>query len=355
MTPNSNLPTAATTATEFTDEDLVNPDGGLFGSEFWAVARHELIADTAELMLKQHTADRLKVVLKPLADQGFATGLADLAGWADTTKRRAPRDDDDEDTVAFLQDPANKSRAIWHYVDLPLASEAYSRELYPTLTGDEDVVQMTKTAVSVLKGESDRFSQINALRLLVHLIGDLHQPVHVACGYVDESVDPPVLVTDPDVIVQEGFEDDQGGGHILLPIGNNGTGLHGYWDSRLGGSNPDLGGGEGDAVDVSPALKKAFTQKLLNMIAADPQPASDPAAEGDATSIDDWIVDWANDSLLAAREAYKSLVITEKSGQNFKVDWEGRDAYDARCKPIALDRMKTAARNLAKVLDEIYA
>jgi S1/P1 Nuclease len=353
----NNLPANNPVSEVIDPADLVKPDTGLFDSEFWAVSRHELIADVAEQLLKPATANSLKKVLKPLSDQGFPTALADLAGWADLTKHRGPNEDDDEFTVEFLEDPANKSRAIWHYVDLPLGAERYSRELYPTLTAAEDVVQIAKEAVRVLKGESERFNEINALRLVVHLIGDLHQPVHVGCGYVDESGAVPKLVFDPEKIVQKGFQDDQGGNHIILPVGTNGAKLHEYWDSRLGGPHPDISGdGEGDAVTITPELKKAFTNKLLQMIAADPPPpSSDAPAEGDATSIDDWIEEWANDSLAAAREAYKSIKITGPNGNAFDVTWEGKPAYDSRCKPIALERMKSAARNLAAVLDEIYA
>lgn len=354
MISNHKLPPSNAVA-EFTDADLSKPDSGLFDSEFWAVSRHELIADVAEQLLKQHTADRLKEVLKPLADQGFATSLPDLAGWADRTKHRGPAPDDDEDTKEFLQDPANRSRGKWHYVNLPLGAAEYSRELYPTFTDAEDVVQMATEAVRVLKGESDRFTPVIALRLVVHLIGDLHQPIHVGCGYVDESDTVPQLVFDPETIAANELEDDQGGNHIILPVGTNGVKLHEYWDSRLGGSNPDISGDvDGDAVEITPELKKAFTDKLLRMIEADPVSTA-PPAEADATPVEDWILEWTNDSLAAAREAYKSIKITGPNGNAFDVTWEGKTAYDSRCKPIAIDRMKAAARNLAALLDEIYA
>ena len=41
---------------------------------------------------------------------------------------------------------------------------------------------------------------------------------------------------------------------------------------------------------------------------------------------------------------------------HFDVSWGtgGREAYDLRCKPIAIDRMKSAARNLTLLLDTIF-
>lgn len=60
--------------------DLIKSDSGLYDSEFWAVNRHKLIADVAEGLIKPKTRQKIKQVLKPLADQGFATSLSDLAG-----------------------------------------------------------------------------------------------------------------------------------------------------------------------------------------------------------------------------------------------------------------------------------
>ena len=351
MSPNNNLPSSSAVS-EFTDEDLVKPDTGLFDSEFWAVDHHELIADVAEQLLKQNTKDRLKEVLKPLADQGFPTSLADLAAWADTTKYRKAVPGDDKDTKDFLSDIANGSRDKWHYVNLPLDAVGYDRDLYPfPLTEDEDVVQIATEAVRVLKGESVRFTKVIAVRLVVHLIADLHQPLHVGCAYVDESGTLPQLVSDPKRILQDKLEDDQGGNRILLPVGTNGTELHKYWDGQLPGPNPNI---SDDAVEITPELKKAFSDKLLGMIKADPV-SDQPPSEGDATSIEDWILEWANDSLVAAKKAYQSFEINGRKGNKFTVSWEGKTDYDNRCKPIAIERMKFAARNLAVLLDEIYA
>ncbi|HET6892145.1 MAG TPA: S1/P1 nuclease [Pyrinomonadaceae bacterium] len=354
MTPKHDL-SPSNPPSETTSDELTKPNTGLYDSEFWAVSRHELIADVAEQLLKPGTAEKIREVLKPLEDQGFPTSLPDLAGWADYTKHRGSQEGDDEDTKVFLDDPINNRRDKWHYVNLPLNAENYSRELYPTLTYKKDVVQITKQAISVLKGDSDRFSQINALRLLVHMVGDLHQPIHVGCGYIDHSVAVAKLVFDPETIVQNALEHDRGGNDLLLPVGNNGVSLHEYWDGRLGGSHPDISGFEGDEAIVSSELKKEFSDKLLRMIQEDSQLMSaDATAEAfDDSSPEDWIEKWTNESLAAAREAYKSLAISSPNGEKFNVTWEGKQAYDARCKPIALDRMKSSARNLALLLDAI--
>ena len=40
-------------------------------------------------------------------------------------------------------------------------------------------------AVDVLEGKSERFTKIQALRILVHLVADVHQPFHAVSGYFD--------------------------------------------------------------------------------------------------------------------------------------------------------------------------
>ena len=37
------------------------------------------------------------------------------------------------------------------------------------------------------------------------------------------------------------------------------------------------------------------------------------------------------------------------------VSWEGKTAYDARCKPIASRQLATAVRNLAALLNKIWS
>lgn len=332
------------------DMDLVKPGAGLYEGEFWAVKRHELIADVAEGLIKTTTAQKIKQLMEPLTNQGFLTSLPDLAAWADLTKDRGPKENDDTFTKEFLTEPLNAKRGIWHFVDLPLGAQEYSRELYPTLTNDEDVVQILSTAIKVLCSKSSRFSAIIATRLVVHLVGDVHQPLHVGCGYLDLTSEP-TIITDPAVVLEKGLESDHGGNKIILPEGAGK--LHSYWDGKLGGDDPDINP-EADPA-ITQQLKKAFSAKLRRMVDQDPQPDPQSAAEADPTLPEDWVKDWADQSLAAAREAYQTIVITGPNATNFNVKWEGKTAYDSRCQPIAIDRMKAAARNLALLLDAIFA
>ena len=157
----------------------------------------------------------------------------------------------------------------WHYVlTSVLCRGLRSGEIYPRFTRDDDVVQMTASAVRVLTGNSDRFSALNALRLIIHLVGDLHQPIHVGCGYIKRSTNPAKLEFDPQVAASQKLRNDRGGGRLILPTGGN---LHSYWDGSLG----SIGTGEDDSLEegldvAPPELQARFVQKLVDMTAALP-------------------------------------------------------------------------------------
>ena len=380
-TPNN---TSAGSSSPVEDPELKQPNGTLYEQEFWSIRRHELIAGAAEEFVGDPAWRQINRILKDANMAGLA--LSDLAGWADTVKRRRARPDDDDATKEFLEVARNRTNDRWHYVNLPLDTVEYSRERYPTLTRDDDVVQMIRECVLVLKGELGEdertFGEVNALRLLVHLVGDVHQPVHVGCCFIDETGEEPRLVRDPDDVAAnlDSYETDKGGGKVFLPVGQNGASIHSYWDSRLGGSNIDLSDPvEGDApaeadaptggdTGGDPELQRRTILKLRAMM-ADEGGVPGPGVEGDAADVsnpEDWAVEWANESLIAARDAYSSKVTDsdyvffeisrKRADGDFDVEWseQGREGYDTRCQPIVIDRMKKAAANLAVLLNAIW-
>lgn len=334
------------------DPLLKKPNAGLYASEFWGISRHEAIAGAAEIELTEKAKMELSRIVAVLGD---GVGLSSLAGWADRIKRRRPQPGDDPDTLEFLEDERNITQPTWHYVNIPAGADGYDRTKYPKFTRDEDVVQMTAHAVNVLIGASDRFSELNALRLVTHLVGDVHQPIHVGCGYVDRSGPVATLVLDPMIAAEQNLRHDRGGNSLLLPIGANGRSLHSYWDS-MGAIDDDGEEQLQDAGGVSPEIKVQFIQKLAAMVQH--AKASEPAANHLAPlPVDQWAKTWATESLADAHKAYQSLVITGPSGTsttNFRVGWEGQPVYDARCKPIANQRLTAAVRHLAALLNEIW-
>ncbi|MCM3904043.1 MAG: S1/P1 nuclease [Pyrinomonadaceae bacterium] len=76
-------------------------------------------------------------------------------------------------------------------------------------------------------------SKRNALRLLAHFIGDLHQPLHVGVGFIDPNgPNHTILIArDPQVIRQRNLRHDRGGNQLV--IDNDRKNLHGFWDFDL--------------------------------------------------------------------------------------------------------------------------
>jgi hypothetical protein len=361
--PEADMPVTNASQLLIDDPELKLPDSTLYESEFWGIDRHELIAGVAEeRMLSEKAKKAVRRILSPL--NGMM--LSDVAGWADKVKRRKPDPlKDDKDTIAFLEDKRNERNDEWHYVNLPLDATEYNRETYPKFTRDDDVVQMMRECIGVLQGQSDRFSELNALRMLVHLAGDVHQPAHVGCCYIDESSNPATLVRDPKLALEKSLKSDEGGNDLLLPIGTKGVTLHSYWDSRLGGTiKPEdffdeevatdaapLEAIDGDAPNIDPELKQKFISKLSAMI--DENSPAGEAAEATLGPPELWPQKWASESLVVAAETYESLKITDVRKGKFIVAWEGKEAYDKRCKPLVIQQVKLAAQNLAALLDKI--
>ncbi|MBA4026833.1 MAG: hypothetical protein C0473_01185 [Cyanobacteria bacterium DS3.002] len=316
----------------------------LYARLFWNIERHELIAASAERLLTPATRNKVLNILSVLG----TTSMSQQAGWLDRVRRMQPNPNQDAETRSFLENPANQSNDRWHYVNLPLGVQGYDRVRYPQFTREDDVVQITLSCIKVLQGNSDRFSLVNALRVLIHVVEDLHQPIHCACGYIDNSGNQPKFESNPQIIIAKNLESDRGGNSIILPIAGS-VRLHGYWDGAFDDGNQIAATDNKEEANV---MKEALVATLSASIENEPSLAS-----GDDNDILAWPVKWVNQSLVEARKAYQSLVITGKrpgAATAYDVTWEGQDEYDNRCRPIVHERIASATANLALVLNSIF-
>lgn len=283
---------------------------------FWGSERHRYIAMLADSKLTPYASKRVAEILKPL---GQST-LVEIATWADDIKGG---NINDPETLAFLKDYPVSVNKTWHFVNLPLFVTGYDRTKYGPFTNDTDVVQMIGKSVQVLQGNSKMMSDVNALRWVTHLIGDLHQPLHVSCTYLDLTQDPPAMLGDPELIVKKGLtaNTDQGGNLLVLPTGDS---LHGYWDSKIPSLAP------GDEV-------------------WDQMPEDSPVGPPDR-----WAEKWAYDSVLASRRAYQPLKMEGKSGSKYKVSWQSKDAYDKECGPLVTQQLALGGQRLALMINALF-
>jgi hypothetical protein len=177
--------------------------------------------------------------------------------------------------------------AQYHYANIPVQRDAYVRGT--TGTSDHDVVAAIEAAIAVLRGRPapPPFSLSGpreALRLLVHAVGDLHQPLHLGAVYLDAEG----KVVDPDAPAAGRVAHTQGGNRLLDGERN----LHAEWD------------------DLAPELRlRRFGDRALSAARRVPPTPGPPER---------WPAQWANESLALSRAAYAPLVIGPR---NAKGDW----------------------------------
>lgn len=194
---------------------------------FWSGDRHSMIGRMADQLLTEAAKHAVRDVL----DGGGHATLGDVSAWADELRGNAPND---PETIAFLANAANRAEhARWHYLNLPFGAGRYDTHLLaPFIPADgAHVVGWVARCAAALITPTERLSRTNALRWLAHLVGDMHQPMHLGCGYVDESTEPPHLVGDPAAAAN--LTSDRGGNNILLPPPLDRQNLHSFWDGAL--------------------------------------------------------------------------------------------------------------------------
>jgi hypothetical protein len=124
--------------------------------------------------------------------------LDSVAGWADKIRVRG------------------KDTAKLHRVDIPLERSYYdaSRDC----PGEDCVIAAVEQQIRILRERSSGSDRNEALRLLIHLIGDLHQPFHVTTNS-RQSV--------------EGADDDGANKVKVISLRGRPMSLHAFWDDEL--------------------------------------------------------------------------------------------------------------------------
>jgi hypothetical protein len=138
---------------------------------------HEAVGELARQMLRPEA--RAAVIQIHGNDN-----LAGVSTWADELKlaehHQGPLANNPEAVAVNAQFPANH---LWHFADLPLGTEVYRDN--DKFSNGNDVVQAITRCIGVLEaapGIKTDLTKAEALKFLVHLVGDLHQPLHCGCG-----------------------------------------------------------------------------------------------------------------------------------------------------------------------------
>lgn len=109
----------------------------------------------------------------------------------------------------------------WHYIDYPLIPPDFPMKLSPT-PGDDILTGIAKSRRAVLKlvDQYTTRSRAKMLSYLLHLVGDIHQPLHCETLF-DENLHEP--------------DGDRGGNNVWVrPSTGTAIKLHAYWDQQFG-------------------------------------------------------------------------------------------------------------------------
>jgi hypothetical protein len=153
----------------------------------WGMLGHRVVGGVAE----HYLSPQAKAAIKRLLGN---ESVAMAANWADFVK----------------SDRAYDYLGSWHYINLPAGMT--QQKLFDHLETDTSTNVYTKLnfIIKQLKNKkTQKSTQLLYLKMLIHLVGDLHQPMHTA------------------------RPEDRGGNAMKLYWFNTPTNLHRLWDEQL--------------------------------------------------------------------------------------------------------------------------
>ncbi len=333
-----------------------------FDAAAWGRDGHKAVGAIADRLLKGSAAQKqIQALLLP------GESLESIANWADCVKGSycGPQTQEMLDYVN-----GNPKHSEYHYTDVPFQLGKYHD--HGVGTSEVDIVQTLKQCIAVLQGKTDpalnphKFTRRQALILLTHFAGDIHQPLHVGAAFVSKDGSFVVPKTHAEVDETAIF-DSRGGNNLLLDdakISALADGLigpgepapvregvpraltkpfHSYWDSTT--------------VDYAFRRIKTRTPEQFAdaAIAGKPQVAT---ATGDPMT---WPYQWADDALAVAKLAYQDVAPgkltpqTSKKGETYYTfALEVPQNYPVPSSAIAKTQLIKGGYNLAALLQAIF-
>lgn len=236
----------------------------------WGATGHRTVGEIAEGYLKGKTKRKIAELLD-------GQSLALVSTFGDDIK----------------SDKKYKEFYTWHYVNMPFDVRYEDSEKNP----EGDLVTGIEKCKSVLlDATSSKEDKAFYLKLLVHLVGDLHQPMHV------------------------GRKEDKGGNTVQVQWFGNGTNLHSVWDSKM-----------------IEHYNMTYTELATN---------ANEISKNDVERLQQGTTaDWVNDTQKFTVKAYGSAAI----GDNLKY---GYMYYNFE---VVRSQLQKGGIRLAKVLNDIFA
>jgi hypothetical protein len=231
----------------------------------WGPTGHRVVGRIADGHLTPEAAAAVEELLGP-------TGLTHAGVWADDVR----------------SDPAFRHADPWHYISID-----DGETLADTARNEAgDVVEAIERHQRILADRNAPAEQrANALRFLVHFVGDIHQPLHV------------------------GRRADRGGNGILVTFFDQPSNLHAVWDSEI--------------IDHRRLSFSELAEKLDHVSAED-------VARLQAATLADW-----------ARESYDLREAVYPEDNQHRLSWE----YVYHSWPVIERRLQEAGVRLAGVVN----
>jgi hypothetical protein len=331
----------------------------------WGYEGHRVVGSIADHLLKPNAAAQVQQILNAGDSHDLTLRLS--GPWADCVKSVKHRND----TFEYVIDPehydfevpcrpfkseAERARMVdyasrnwtncphqpgdtdpspchstYHFDDVAIQRDHFDRSFQGT--NEHDLVAAIVAAIAVLqdKPAPPPFSikdKKEALMLLTHFVGDLHQPLHVGSVYLD----PDGKLVDPDVAHAVEPNSSTIGGNAIHDQNVN---MHGEWD------------------DIPTDIGDAATTELLAVAQSVP-PSQGP--------IENWPADWATDTILMAHHAFEGVSFQHRdpdpppAPQNpqWKVSFDDHTAYLWEADITKRRQLAKGGARLAEILNTIW-
>jgi nuclease S1 len=248
-------------------------------AQAWGPKGHRLVASLASAELTPQARAEVARLLRGEAEPT----LAGVANWADTLRDNPTAGDAD----------LGKRTARWHYVNLAEDDCSYVR-LLQCANGD-CLIEAIRTQRALLADRRQSNAvRAQALKFLVHFVGDAHQPLHA------------------------GYASDRGGNTVQVQLDGKGTNLHKLWD--------------GEVIASANMSERRYLRHLLRMaLPAEARSSSEPA---------DWV------------EASCRIVLQDGF---YPPRPKIEPGYFSRWRPTADAQLRIAGHRLAVLLNGAFA
>jgi hypothetical protein len=328
----------------------------------WGYDGHRAVGAIAEKLIKGSNAEKqVAALLLP------GESLESITNWPDAAKGGVGYTPPTPEQAAYTA--ANPRHNEYHYANLPFQLLHYTDGVVGS--SDVDIVQTLKQAICVLQGKTDpllnphHFTRRQALVLIAHMTGDIHQPLHMGSAYIgaDGNFALPGRKAEIDAVA---IFESRGGNSLLLDDDK----LEALSKPLIPGEARPLAEGEKkwktkpfhtywDSTVVDYAMRRSstrspeqFAQKMVDGKPVVAMNTGDPAS---------WPYQWADDALEAARAAYTDVTVGKRESQpnrrgeiEYKFALEMGPNYPVPSSALARTQLIKGGYHLAELLQTIW-